>query len=55
MYRLCQLTKFEVIQQCLALLYHVHWLVSVPLCSIVYLLIPSTMRTYVLTTVTDGE
>lgn len=55
MYRLSRLTKFEVIAQCLAWLYYVHWIISVPLCKIWYLMMPSTMRQYILSAVTDGE
>mmetsp|Transcript_833 Transcript_833/g.1322 ORF Transcript_833/g.1322 Transcript_833/m.1322 type:complete len:971 (+) Transcript_833:90-3002(+) len=53
MYMLCQLTRFEIFGQFLSWIYHVHWIISLPICTVLYVLIPSTVRTYLLQSVTD--
>ena len=50
------LTLTDVIARALSYLYYVHWAISVPICFVAYrLIIPSGMRRYILSTVTDGE
>mmetsp|Transcript_2 Transcript_2/g.3 ORF Transcript_2/g.3 Transcript_2/m.3 type:complete len:967 (+) Transcript_2:75-2975(+) len=53
LYMLCQLTRFEILGQFMSWLYHVHWVISLPICTVLYVLIPSTVRTYLLQSVTD--
>jgi hypothetical protein len=47
-------TVFEIIKQCLSLLYHVHWVISVPLCSFLYQsFLRTTIKRSIITAVTD--
>lgn len=55
-YRLFRLTKNEVLAQFLAWLYYVHWIISVPVCFLLYhFVIGATFRTYFLSAVADGK
>lgn len=48
-------SEVEIVAWCLSWLYHLHWIISIPICWISYhTFLRSTMRRYVLTTVTDG-
>jgi len=49
-----RLTIFEFVEQCLAILYHVHWSISVPLCTVLYKhLMKKTIKRFIITAVTD--
>jgi hypothetical protein len=49
-------TLFDIITKSLSLLYHLPWIVSVPICwSMYHVFLRKTMRRYILNTVTDGK
>jgi hypothetical protein len=55
-YHLSRLTKYEVLAQVLAWLYYFHWVISTPICFVLYhCFLGSTFRTYFLSSVADGK
>lgn len=47
-------TLFQFIEDCLSVLYHIHWTISVPICIILYnSLLRKTLKRFILTAVTD--
>ena len=55
-YHLSRMTKYEVLAQFLAWLHYCHWIISTPICFLLYhLAIGSTFRTYFLSSVADGK
>ena len=55
--RLLRMTKIEFLAEFLALLYHTHWIIYTPICSVLYhnLFLGDLFRTYFLSSVTDGK
>jgi len=48
------ITAFDIIGQCLSLLYHFHWVISVPLCSLLYhTFLRTSIKRFIITAVTD--
>lgn len=49
------LTKFDMIAQVLAWLYHCHWIIYYPICCLYYYtFLGSTIRSFIISSVTDG-
>jgi hypothetical protein len=56
LFRLSQLTRFEILAQALAWMYYLHWAIYTPICWALFrYFINSTMHKYILATVTDGK
>jgi hypothetical protein len=54
--RLRKWTLFDIIANSLALLHHLPWIISLPICwSMYHVFLRKTMRKYILNTVTDGK
>eukprot|EP00980_Cylindrotheca_fusiformis_P005098 scaffold1083_cov114-Cylindrotheca_fusiformis.AAC.2 len=51
--RLMRLTRIEVLAQLLAWMYYLHWVLYMPICTMLYHLFPKTFRTYFLSSVAD--
>uniref|UniRef100_A0A7S3Q6W0 VASt domain-containing protein n=1 Tax=Chaetoceros debilis TaxID=122233 RepID=A0A7S3Q6W0_9STRA len=47
-------TIFEIIEECLAFLFRFHWMISAPICSLLYQhILKGTMKRFIITAVTD--
>lgn len=51
--KLSKLTFFDAIERFLSLLYYFHWVISVPLCSLIERLFSRTVKRFIITAVTD--